>query len=104
MSGLSLTKEFMTEGGSEFACMSTSASLEMAASFAKMGANPMVFKYDTESCIDRGADIAYLSVYKGEKEVLYPPLTFLKFGGIKQEQVAGTAMLVISVKTRIVGN
>ena len=84
--------------------MSTSAELEMAADFAKAGANPMVFKYDTESCIDRGADIAFLSVYQGEKEVLYPPLTYLKLEGMKQEQVAGATMLVISVKTRIVGN
>ena len=45
--GLSLTEGFMMEGGTEFACMSTSASLDIAAKFAAQGQKPLVFKYDT---------------------------------------------------------
>ena len=28
--------------------------------------------------MDRGADIAFLSAFPGEREVLFPPLTYLK--------------------------
>ena len=54
------------------------ASEATAANFAVTGANPMLFKYDTKNCADRGADVAYLSVYEHEAEVLYPPLTHLR--------------------------
>ena len=70
----------------------------MAAHFAKAGANPMVFKYDTESCIDRGADIAFLSVYPGEQEALYPPLTYLRSVKTETEDVGGKSMLVATVQ------
>ena len=50
VSGLSLTQDFMTDGGCELACMSATASLEMAKAFALQGPKPMVFKYET---IDR---------------------------------------------------
>ena len=104
VSGLSLTQEFMANGGSELACMSTTASFEIAKSFALAGEKPMVFKYATKNCIERGADIAYISVYQSEAEVLYPPLTFLHFKGVQQEDVAGVNLLVIDVEAQIVGN
>ena len=102
--GLSLTEKFVENGGTEFACMSTSASETTAAEFAKAGQNPMLFKYDTKNCADRGADIAYLSVYAHEAEVLYPPLTFLRFKAVQYERVGGVEVLVVSVDTQIVGN
>jgi hypothetical protein len=104
VNGLALTADFMAQGGTEFACMSTSANEATAANFAKAGANPMLFKYDTKNCADRGADVAFLSVYEGEAEVLYPPLTFLRFKAVQKEQVGGVEVLVVSVDTQIVGN
>ena len=101
VSGLSLTGDFMAKGGTEFACMSTSASEATAANFAVAGANPMLFKYDTKNCIGRGADIAFLSVYEQEAEVLFPPLTYLRFKSKQKEQIAGTEVLVVSVDTHI---
>ena len=95
--------EFLSHGGTEFACMSTTASPAIAARFAKTGANPMLFKYETKNCIERGADIAYLSVYK-EQEVLYPPLTFLRFDKAVEEEIAGATLLVVYVEAQIVGN
>ena len=93
----------MLNGGSEFACMSTSASRDVAASFAHTGKSPMIFRYETKNCIERGADIAYLSVYK-EQEVLYPPLTFLRFDKAVEEEIAGATLLVVYVEAQIVGN
>jgi hypothetical protein len=102
--GLSLTEGFMMEGGTEFACMSTSSNEATAANFAKGGQNPMLFKYDTKNCADRGADVAFLSVYEHEAEVLFPPLTYLRFKHVAKEQVGGAEVLVVSVDTQIVGN
>ena len=99
--GLSLTEEFMTKGGSEFGCMSTSASRAIAAAFAKSGDKPMVFKYDTKNSLERGADVAFLSAYPNEEEVLFPPLTYLRFKTVEEETVAGTKMLVVSVEAQI---
>ena len=76
----------------------------IAARFAKKGQNPMLFKYETENCIERSADIAYLSVYSDEEEVLYPPLTYLKVNGVQHELMEGVQMLVVNVKATIVGN
>jgi hypothetical protein len=102
--GLSLTEGFMDKGGTEFAPMSTSADEKSAVNFAHGGANPMLFKYDTKNSIDRGADIAFLSVYETEAEVLYPPLTYLRFKSMQKEQVAGTELLVVNVDIQITGN
>ena len=64
----------------------------------------MLFKYDTKNCADRGADVAYLSVYETEAEVLYPPLTYLRFKGVQKEKVGGVTVHVVNVDAQIVGN
>ena len=63
---LGLTMEFMQKGGTEFACISTSAKQEIAVNFA-VSALPLVFKFETKDFTSRGADISFLSVR--------PPLT-----------------------------
>ena len=59
---------------------------------------------ELQNCIERGADIAYLSVYEHEAEVLYPPLTFLRLKGVQEEDIAGVKMLVVNGHAQIVGN
>ena len=58
---LGLTMEFMQKGGTEFACISTSAKQEIAVNFA-MSALPLIFKFETKDFAARGADISFLSV------------------------------------------
>jgi len=41
---------------------------------------------------DRGADISWLSAFPGEKEVLFPPLTYLKPTG--RAEVVGQCTVV----------
>lgn len=77
MKDLSVSDEFRRSGGTEFACMSTSASQEVAVDFAESKA-PMILKLETKDFLSRGADISFLSVYAGESETLFPPLTFLR--------------------------
>jgi hypothetical protein len=97
MRDLGLTMEFMSKGGTEFACVSTSASQAVAAQFA-MSALPLIFKFETKDFAQRGADISFLSVHPSEMEALYPPLTYLRPIKTEQETIAGMKMLVASVE------
>jgi hypothetical protein len=97
MRDLGLTMEFLQKGGTEFACLSTSASQEVAVNFAA-SALPLVFKFETKDFTSRGADVAWLSVYPGEKEALYPPLTFLRSMKAENEIIGGMSILVATVE------
>ena len=97
MKDLGLTMEFLQKGGTEFACLSTSASKDVAVNFA-VSALPLVFKFETTDFTSRGADISFLSVYPGEQEALYPPLTYLRSVKAETEDVGGKVMLVATVQ------
>ena len=98
MKDLGLTMEFMQKGGTEFACLSTSATKDVALGFAAQGALPLLFKFETKDFTSRGADIEFLSVYQHEKEALYPPLTYLRSVKTEKETLGGTEMLVATVE------
>lgn len=100
MKDLSLPTSFEKEGGAEFACMSTSADFDIAVKFAEVekSASPLIFKYVTTSFMNRGADISFLSVYPEEKEVLYPPLTYLEPVKVKKQNIKGNWFIVAEVK------
>jgi len=68
---------FMSYGGSELACMSTSENVSTVAGYA-LSTCPLLFRIKIESPMDRGANLQWLSVYPDEEEVLYPPLTYLQ--------------------------
>ena len=97
MKDLALTMACMNNGGTEFACMSTSASQDIAVSFAA-SAYPLLFKYVTEDFMSRGADISFLSVHPNEEEALYPPLTYLRPVETKKETLGGMQVLVSTVQ------
>jgi hypothetical protein len=46
----------------------------------------------------RGADVSFLSVYPGEKEALYPPLTYLRGVGMNKEVLGGVEVVVATVE------
>lgn len=97
LAGMALSTSFMEQGGTEYGCMSTSAAREIAIEFAGTK-HPLVFKYETENFMSRGADISFLSVYPEEKETLYPPLTYLSASKIRVEVIDGVKTLVATVK------
>merc|ERR1711972_706934 len=68
---------FMFSGGTEMACMSTSPNMRVVAGYA-LSSSPLLFRLLIESPMQMGADIQWLSVFPGEQEVLFPPLTYLK--------------------------
>ena len=73
-------ESFLQRGGTELSPMSTTRSLEVALQYtgATDGKHCLLFKLHTESFMQRGASISFLSAFPAEEEVLYPPLTFLK--------------------------
>jgi hypothetical protein len=79
--------------------MSTSALQEIAFDFAKSRC-PLVFKLVVTGAMTDGADISFLSVYPLEREVLYPPLTFLRVSkpAPYMETLAGSSMSMLVVE------
>ena len=68
-------------GGTELGCMSTSASAEVAMRYALEGCATRIvclFRLQTASFMERGADLAFLSAFPDEAEYLYPPSTYLR--------------------------
>ena len=95
---MSVGIDFLRSGGVECAPMSTTSSLRVALQYAASAA-PLVFRLRTESFMERGADLAFLSAFPLEAELLYPPLTYLRPTGRWHRQVIGSATCtVIEIK------
>ena len=95
---LGITGQFMTEGGTDYACVSTTASQEVAVLNFAASSLPLVFRIVTKNCMNRGADISFLSVYPQEQEFLYPPLTYLHCVKMERETLCGVQLLVATVE------
>jgi hypothetical protein len=103
MKDLQVAEEFFEKGGAEMACMSTTSDPTVAAEFAEEAGStgrvcPLLFKFVSKSFMSHGADISFLSVYPSEKEVLYPPLTYLRPIRRVQETIGGKAYDVVEVE------
>ena len=60
--------------------------------------SPLLFKFVSNSFMSHGADISFLSVYPGEKEVLYPPLTYLRPIKVSEETIGATVYKIVEVE------
>ena len=90
--------EFAKLGGTELACMSTTKSVDAAIKFGKSD-SPLYFKIVSTTSLERGADISFLSVFPGEQEVLYPPLTYMRpIGEIREEMFGGRMSQGVTVR------
>ena len=91
---------FLESGGTELAPMSTTTSIGVAMSYS-LSPCSLLLKVRTVSFIDRGADLAWLSAFPAEAEVLFPPLTFLQPTGrtLKVER-EGWKVVVVEVEPR----
>ena len=78
-------------------CMSTTSSRDVAKDFAASDC-PLLFKFMSRSFMSHGADISFLSVYPEEREVLYPPLTFLRPIKLSQETIDGKIYQIAEVE------
>ena len=94
MRNAEMPDEFLKLGGTELAPMSTTTSLQVAMEYSA-SKNALILRLNTSSFMERGADISFLSAFPTEKEVLYPPLTFLRATGAKQTITVGESTVTI---------
>ena len=94
LAGVAATPSFIRSGGTEMACMSTTREQAVAEKFAKSKvASPLLLKFEVDSHMSCGADISWLSMYPEEKEVLFPPLTYLRV--VKKTKKGGKTVVVV---------
>ena len=85
---------FFRSGGTELAPMSTTLDPVVAVQYAA-SAHALVLKLRTSSFMDRGADVAWCSAFPAEREVLYPPLTYLRPSGKRECVKHGTVVMEV---------
>jgi serine/threonine protein kinase len=80
MRSMKLSNEFSVDGGTEVAPMSTTTDIGVALQYAvkKDSRSALLFRFVTRNNLERGADVQWLSMFPGEAETLFPPLTFLQ--------------------------
>ena len=74
-------QNFLDNGGTELAPMSTTTKLEVALGYLNgmtLSQGAVLFKLAITSKLKMGAELAWLSAFPSEAEVLYPPMTFLE--------------------------
>jgi hypothetical protein len=77
MRSMRVPDEFMQQGGTELAFMSTTSDLRAAVRYA-LSRHSLLFKLVAPNFMSVGAELQWLSAFPGEAEVLFPPLTFLQ--------------------------
>jgi len=86
---VSVPGEFLANGGTEVAMMSTTTDLRTACDFAVTGrtTEAVLLRLRTTTCHQRGADISFLSAFPAECERLFPPLTYLQPCGFDEDNL-----------------
>ena len=74
--------------------MSTTTQLKVALQYAE-AQHSLLLKLKTDSFMGRGVSIQFLSCFPGEAEVLFPPLTYLKPTGKREELEFGERSIVV---------
>jgi hypothetical protein len=77
MRNTTVTADFMKHGGTELAFMSTTSDLSVAVRYA-LSPHSLLFKIVVPNFMSCGAELHWLSAFSNEKEVLFPPLTYLQ--------------------------
>ena len=83
MRNLEVADDFMRRGGTELGFMSTTQDLTVAVRYC-LSKQSLLFKIVAPVFMSMGAEVHWLSAFPGEKEILYPPLTYLKPTGRSQ--------------------
>ena len=78
-----IADDFVRQGGTELAFMSTTSDLNVAVRYC-ISPQSLIFKIVSTNFMTMGADVQWLSAFPGEAEILYPPLTYLKPTGRTQ--------------------
>jgi hypothetical protein len=100
MSYMQLPQNFSAEGGTELAPMSTTTDVSVAIGYAvkKDTRSALLFRFVTRNNLERGADVQWLSMFPGESETLFPPLTFLQRTRSEPQEVVHNGVKVTIVE------
>jgi hypothetical protein len=100
MSYMRLPEEFSAEGGTDLAPMATTTDLSVAISYAvkKDTRSALLFRFVTRNNLERGADVQWLSMFPGESETLFPPLTFLQRTRTEPQTMVHNGVMVTIVE------
>ena len=101
MNGLKLPDTFTRDGGTELAPMSTTTDVGVAIGYAIKTdtRSALLFRIVTRNNLQRGADVQWLSMFPGEAETLFPPLTFLQtVAGTEPQEVEHNGVKVTVVE------
>jgi hypothetical protein len=105
MSDMKLPDDFSSEGGTELAPMSTTTDVGVAISYAlkKQTRTALLFRFVTRNNLERGADVQWLSMFPGEAETLFPPLTFLQRTRTEPQEIVhcGVKVTVVEMSTTL---
>jgi len=102
---MQVSEGFKVKGGSEYAPMSTTTDPEVAIGYAVrkgMTNGSLLMKLKTCNNLQRGAELTWLSLFPGEAETLFPPLTFLQPTGKEQTmEHKGIKLTILEVTTTL---
>jgi hypothetical protein len=105
MSYMKLPREFSADGGTELAPMSTTTDVSVAIRYAikEDTRSALLFRFVTRNNLERGADVQWLSMFPGESETLFPPLTFLQRTRSEPQQVEhnGVTVTIVELSTTL---
>jgi hypothetical protein len=76
MRNVCVSEDFMQEGGTELAFMSTTSKLSVAVRYS-LSRHSLLLKLVAPNFMSLGAELNWLSAFESEEEVLFPPLTYL---------------------------
>ena len=88
--------EFLSQGGTEKAPMSTTHNLEVAVNYSTSECS-VLLKLVTSNCGERGANLGWVSAFPAEDECLFPPLTRLQPKGTQEVEVPGGSYTIVEV-------
>lgn len=103
-SNIAIPELFLEEGGTELAPMSTTTDLAVALRYAFKGLNApaLLFRIVSLNSLTRGCDLQWLSMFPGESENLFPPLTFIQPTGNKRSlALNGCQVTVVEVASNL---
>jgi hypothetical protein len=94
--------DFLENGGTELAPMSTSRTLDVALRYLSgmtLDQGAVMFRVVVTNKLSMGADLSWLSAFPDEGEVLYPPMTFLEPEKQHQQDANGEGIKVTRQET-----
>ncbi len=85
--------------------MSTTTDVNVAIHYAvkQDTLSALLFRFVTRNNLERGADVQWLSMFPGEAETLFPPLTFMQRTRTEPQEIVhcGVKVTVVEMSTTL---